>query len=466
MSRRALPLILLLALTLNAVPAVAGQEAPLLVDVPDATGDVSGKLPDRSDGYVDEPGIDVTRFVVDLRGDEVIVRYDTAGAPVVEGTEVVFTARYRVEGLSEFGIHFTWDSDGNPSTTLGTLQDRDREEIFEPSFTKGADSVTLSFPSDLLPEDTECLDAYVYVSNGQSMDSAGVPVDGCGGSEPRLDGVDGSCPAPTLPADVKTDWSFTDPAGDAEHVTVDYMTGKESREPTDDPTIDVVGVTSKREGDRIVQTVTLAQDLTAEAEFSVRVENALAGGGRYLVWDMSVSGPGTGIGADSVDAYFTDDPAEPGTYAPVFAERSGPRTVTVEFCASLIPADAVCFAPDAKTGPIFSWGAERTEDHVPPSPDSCKGKASFTPPEEDDGSVEYDDDYGQGDYYDEDGCYEDEHGEYLCPGVDGYVEPRDDAGTSTGATDDAEEKGTPAPGALVGALAVAGAALVLGARRR
>lgn len=196
-----------------------------------------------------------------------------------------------------------------------------------------------------------------------------------------LDGAQAECAAVDAPSGedpVVAD--FADAADDARASTLMEPEG----DVVDKPQYDITHVTSEREGDRIVQTVTVAAPRDATQEIKLRVVNRLdadrdgEGEATYAVvpfyWRFN-----NGTQQDRSYGELLHDGTE-NEFATELDVVEG--TYTFSWCASLLPDDARCLGIEvvAEAPAYFGTGVR---DVARPAVDPCLGAGEATPPTSD-----------------------------------------------------------------------------------
>lgn len=424
--RTALAFVLALALPTLLAPATAASEPHFDYDVADPLGDVlrAVRHPDTRE-LVERPGMDVTRVASRIDGDLVVQELTMAGTPGEPKLrmEVVTFLAGSAEGQLRVPVAFG-DGGEAPATASGFIVAKGVVKDVEMDVAVAGNTLRLSMPAAELPDGIDCFHTTANLdlrgSDGAEYSEYVYPMpDLCNRPDAYRDGIDGTCPPAAAPDG--DDPFVHDMEDDANDVKQKSYLGEEEVE---NASVDVTTFTSRRVGDRIVQTVTTAAPLP-EGTLKVSVANRVDGENaaftatllQFARHDPTPRAEGKADTGASERDFLVD------------VERDG-SAITLSFCASVIPADAPCFSPLVTVAATPTFGTS-VEDTLAPAKDACAGKdAATTSPAGGDG-----DDAASG-------------------------TPADDA--STQESDDTAD--TPAPGVAI--VLVALAAAVLATRRR
>lgn len=393
MSRRAiLSTLTLLLLAAAPTPAAAAPEATF--DMQDPADDILVRPEDGGDHVGSRPAIDLTRFRQGLDGDVLVIELDFAGDVGEPGMslEVLLNAGRSIGEGASFAVR--WDGEGSPPATASTFHTAGGT-VGQANMTLAVEGQTLLLRIDGLPiADLECVGPSIITTGVRAADGeytdyyAPHPLP-CA-EDARFDGARGACDAVAAPDEDPLAVTIDDAEEDV--VAVDAF-GRESGDASDHGMYDIVAFESAREGDRIVQTVTLGEPRTPHDEIKVEVINRLSGGQdrdqdpehavvvqywRFANASQSDRVEGTLLSPD-------------GTEAPFYVElESEGAALTLSWCASLLPEDPACIGIEVEATRVnFLAGGVR--DDARAAVDPCLGAASAegeTPPPADDEPVD------------------------------------------------------------------------------
>ncbi|HET6405090.1 MAG TPA: hypothetical protein VFH78_10620 [Candidatus Thermoplasmatota archaeon] len=371
-----LPLLAALLVTSFAPLAQAqGDTSRIELDVQDLPEDIIVD-PRQGPSYVGaRDTIDVVRYVQRVEGSDVILEMTFAAGPGEPRAVIDFIGQMGPQVGQGFLLEASWDASGalpasaDISYTIGAM--RTTTATVE---TEGR-TVRFTFP---LPPEATCMtvsgSVQVRVGDIEYSDWISPDVSPCQ-PQNRLDGAQGDCPPATTTVDVAG--SFEDARGDVRSVDA---RGLDSDVVPGEGQHDITSVSTRRDGDRVVQTVTLAEPRNASRELKLQVyghvsadrdayerpEDALIA--QY--WRFA-----NGSQQDRSHGEFTSNLG--GGKFPVELSVEG-STYTFSWCASLLPANARCFSVEVV---VTEGGAflPRLRDVAAPPRDACAGVATFSP---------------------------------------------------------------------------------------
>lgn len=429
--RSLLALLLLTAL----LPLPAAAKAAVLLDVEDPPEDVIVDPRSGSTHTGTRPSLDMLRVQQRAEENDIVLTVTFAGSVGEPNADLdVLATVSNTGGFGEqviFGAE--WDAQGKPPASvkatalvLGSMRD------VNATFAVEGNDLVMRVTG--LPPETPCFTAHtismgVVLRDAEYTDWFYPPVSTCDQND-RLDGAQGACPPAAAPSG-KDPVAVTqdDAKGD---VRATDAFGREAGTARDEPMYDITKFESRREGDRIVQTVTFAgEPRNASRELKLEIVNRIAGDqdrdqdpeGALVVryWRFANGSLADRIEGEHVGASDSQDDVK-------FAVSFDPEasTLTLSWCASLIPKDAPCFSIEVEAGvsAVFSGGLR---DTARPVVDTC----ALAPPP---GAT--------------------------TPPTSGEDEPTDEEAVDE--EDGAGEKESPGPGAL---LVLAAAGLALASRR-
>lgn len=356
---RALVALLLLA-PLLAPHALAAPVVPSL-DVRDATGD-SRAFPD-----VRLPQTDIARFTMELDGAEVVQTVHVVG-PWPDND-------YWVQIRNDFGFSETYTmklermnssgSNARPTdyntSLFSSLDPAKAGKRVAFNVTREGNTMTFRWPAAEIPADAKCLAPRVTTLSRTTLGGRSTQVDddldvrptACASTGARAEGLDGTCPAPVSRLVV---------AGKME----DGRDDAAEREglawrPHANATLDILALETRLEDGWVVQTVTFAEPSPRDM-VQITIENQYRGNqseydrGAYVsITLFETAAGGSVIGEGTPGAFH------------VRAERAQPAGWELRWCASLVPADATCFAASATA----SLQNGRYQDRVGAPKDPC-----------------------------------------------------------------------------------------------
>lgn len=367
-----------LALLLPLAPFAAAQGPSIQLDLQDLPEDVIISPERGTDSSGARASIDVLRYKQSVEGDDAIVELVFAGVP--GEPSAIFDAVGQMGERIGQGFMFSvrWDAQGQPAPTTQVSYTIGSVGSAEGTVEAGATSLRVRFP---LPAEATCMSMLgsvrVRTDDAEYTDWISPQPSPCD-PDALLDGAQGECASVDAPAGadpVVAD--FADAEGDVRTTTMIEPEG----DVVERPQYDITKVTSRRDGDRIVQSVTLAAPRTAEGEILIRVSNRLdadrdgQGAATYAVvplyWrfyngSQQDRSHGEFIHDDAKDEFATELDVEGSTY-------------TFMWCASLIPDDARCFGIEV-TAERLAYFGEGVRDVARPAIDACAGAGAATPP--------------------------------------------------------------------------------------
>lgn len=380
--------LLALVLLASLPPAAAKAEPSRVVnDFADLRGDVilAGRDTDR---LVERPSMDVVRVQQALEGRTVTLTLSFAGVvgePDLSLSVLSSMGSRLGEGANwdmRWGFNGTAPASTTAMTTVGGIGS------INVTATNESERFVMRFD---LPEAATCFSAHTIhlhrkVSNAEYDEWVYPVADPCDAND-RLDGAQGACP-PAL-AKVDMNATLTDERDDVRKTDA---FGQPGAVEAGHARLDIVGATSRREGDRVVQTVTLGAPRNETGELKVTVVSRFAGGqdrdedpehavlARYWRF-QNISQP------DRVEGELVDGDAgeQDKVDAPVALQVDG-ATFTFSWCASLVPADAACWGVEVEVESrptIFAGGhADVARAAVDPCLGAAGAVATPTPPTE------------------------------------------------------------------------------------
>lgn len=368
-----------LALLLPLAPFAAAQGPSIQLDLQDLPEDIvidpdgSGE---SSTGA--RASIDVLRYKQSAEGGDAVVELVFAGTP--GEPNAVFDAVGQMGERIGQGFMFAvrWDAQGQPAATTQVSYTIGSTGSAEGTVEADATSLRVRFP---LPAEATCMSMLgslrIRTSDAEYTDWISPEPSPCD-PDALLDGAQAECAAVEAPSG--QDPVAADFADAEDDVRATSMMEPEG-DVVDRPQYDITRVTSGREGDRIVQTVTLAAPRDATQELKLRVVNRLdadrdgEGDATYAVvpfyWRFS-----NGSQQDrSYGELLHDDTKNEFATELDIAES----TYTFSWCASLLPDDARCFGVEviAEAPAYFGIGVR---DVARPAVDPCLGAGAATPP--------------------------------------------------------------------------------------
>lgn len=352
--RRLLAILVLASLVLPAVPTALAQDDSVRFDFDarDAEGDVLLIASNGSEKTVPKPEADLVRFQSERVDGDLVVTLTFAGPIGEEGLGVQLDATLRPISSGSMMLLNAEFKDGEVANA--NTRASGATAAFE------GEMVMIRVPGDAL-EGAECFAPSVRIKYAPEDDPVATSDEGrqgwqdqwslrptaCpgfdGSPEADLTGLDGSCPAFAPPNGITIPGTLEDPRGDVKQA----LTFEDNT--IDRPWSDVLGITTRIDGNVVVVEVELAQWppneesvlLTAYHEFGgYESEYQFESPARIVLgFDTNAHS----VSADYAAAMGSDGlPQTTQIYA--WGERDG-NTAVWRYCASVIPKDIPCFAP-------------------------------------------------------------------------------------------------------------------------
>lgn len=375
MSARSVFVIALLLLV-GAFPAASAQGGVVFAfDAHDLQGDVAARASDGRTSPVARPGADVLRLTTAREGDDLVATVHLAGPVPTSGLSLtVGAALGSNEGARMVLMHRVVPTANGPMTqdmgqvvnpASGPRQVPVRASVAATSIELRIAASEVAFATCFAPH-VELLHTEggtTYVDDLVAQPAACLPswrdLDGV-----ILDGAAGACPAPATAPRVA--YGGTDPQGDVVRRTDPAQAGDAATHAA----VDILAVNVSYAEGRVVHVVTVAADFDPR-NASVIVTNPLArddAAARIEVLfttnkDMGIAAYGTRIQGETRHGIWTN------------VSRDA-RTMTLAYCASVVPADATCVgakvevqARDASTDAFFvdRWTPPAADDPCDPA---------------------------------------------------------------------------------------------------
>lgn len=357
-------------LLLPAVPAAAAQDAAarIALDVQDLPGDIIVDPRSGPSSVGEREGIDLVRYRQRVVGDDVVMELvfrSTPGEPNASFSAVGQMGERVGQG---YLVGLRWNAQGEVPETAEVSYTIGSTPTAQANVTVEGSTVRLRFP---LPAEATCMSllASVEVRAGdvEYVDWLSPEPDPCHADD-LLAGAQGACPPAPAPAGRDpVAVEIEDEADDVRSVSMMDAEGA----PVDGPTYDIRRVTSAREGDRVVQTVTMGAPREPSEELRIRVVNRLD--------DERTNGEATfaltplywrfhnGSQQDRSHGEFDRDGVTADFATQLEIEEA---TYTFSWCASLIPDDARCFGIEVIAERVAYLGTG-VRDVASATPDLC-----------------------------------------------------------------------------------------------
>lgn len=371
---RAALLATFLLLALPAPHAAASADYPVAYDLKDGAGDVVLIATNGSEKAMPDAAGDILRVTTAADGANIVERV-TFGAAATDGLVVDFKESAGSPSdafMLPRTIH--WDSENGIDASSSDIA---------ATVTRDDATLVVTFARSALGDSARCFFPTVAVVHKPSADPRISTEEGIQGYQdkfaPRetrcdahglMDGLDGTCPAASLPSGVAFAGAATDPAGDVQEYA--SFTPK----PVDRPDLDVLKLEQKLEGNRVVFNLTFSaqpHSRYSEANDMVTVTVGL----QPKESEFTPAPLALDISYDPSDFSATGaitNAADPESTQHFLVEgQAYGANVVVSFCASIVPKAAVCAAPEVVAS------EQRSQDRLVPAPDPCAGKSAPTP---------------------------------------------------------------------------------------
>lgn len=359
-------------------PIASAQASRFALDVQDLPEDIIVS-PESGDDFTGaRQEIDVVRYVQRVEGEDAVIELVFAGTPGEAGAVFDSVGALGSSPGEGFLLSFRWDAPGSvPATapisfTVGEMGTAEATLAIEGS------TLRITFP---LPAAATCMgilaDIGVRTSDAEYTEWISPQPNPCDETA-RLDGAQGDCPPAAAPSGVDPVVAdFTDEEGDVRRTT---LFGEDGEVEAGHESFDITHVTSRRDGDRIVQVVTFAGPRNGSQELRIQVFNRL---------DGQRDGQGEPEFA-LVPLYwrFAEGSQQDRSYGEFRTSESSAdfateldiaqSTYTFSWCASLIPADARCFGIEVVASHV-TFGTPGIRERASPADDPCALAGGATP---------------------------------------------------------------------------------------